>query len=609
MPTPETVVVFVGETGRETAQKIAHAVDGLLVGPSQLDGPEFRIGDQLRNLFLGGHPIVGVCAAGILIRALAPVLGNKHVDSPVLCAAEDASSIVPLLGGHNGANTMANVIAGKLSMRAVITTAGELSHGIALDSPPGGWKLESPELAKKAMAAILAGKPVRISGCASWLDGLRRLSNVFWEEKSDRNSPVVIQAESAFPLVYRRQVCIVGVGCSRDCPSDELIALVHLALAESGHAPLEVAAVCSIDLKSDEAAVHAIADNLGVPARFFPPERLEQETHRLQNPSEIVFREVGCHGVSEAAALAAAGPAGQLVAAKRKSANATCALARIGSAEGSEGMPRGHLAIVGIGPGSLEQRTPEASRLIARADELVGYGRYLELVGSIASHKPKKTFELGQEEQRCRYALERAAEGCKIALVSSGDSGIYAMGSLVMELMSRPRDQGGVSDAAQRVEIECVPGISAMQAASARAGALLGHDFCAISLSDLLTPENEIVRRVSAAADGDFVVAFYNPVSRRRRSLLGRARDILLAKRHPETPVLLARNLGREGERITRRTLPELDPSEVDMLTVVLVGSSRSKAFRCGDISAGADGWRMFTPRGYPANPVSQPLQ
>ncbi len=606
MPTPKPAVVYLGESGRETAQRISGAIDGFLVGPDAGKSHEFKAGNQLRSLFLGGHPIVGVCAAGILVRSLAPVLDNKHLDPPVLCAAEDASSIVPLLGGHHGANQMAHVIAGKLNMHAFITTAGELSHGLALDSPPDGWRIESPELAKDTMAAVLSGKPITVSGCASWLEGLRNLPNVDWEDCHDRNSPVVVQAEGTVPLVYRRQKCIVGVGCSRSCPPDELIALTHMALADSGHSPHEVAAVCSVDLKSDEAAVHSLAENLGVPARFFSPERLEEETPKLSNPSESVFREVGCHGVSEGAALAAAGSDGCLVASKRKSANATCALAHIGSAQGSEGMQRGHLAIVGIGPGSLEQRTPEASRMIAQADELVGYGRYLDLVGAAASHKRKKLFELGQEELRCRYALERAGEGSRIALISSGDSGIYAMASLVMELVSRQRDAGGVSDAARRVEIECIPGISAMQAASARAGALLGHDFCAISLSDLLTSEDDIVRRVKAAADGDFVVALYNPVSKRRTALLSKVKTILLERRPSGTPVLLARNLGRDDERIVSRMLSGLETSEIDMMTVVLVGSSRSKAFRCGDIRAGAEGWRMFTPRGYSGKPTSR---
>ena len=172
------------------------------------------------------------------------------------------------------------------------------------------------------------------------------------------------------------------------------------------------------------------------------------------------------------------------------------------------------------------------------------------------------------------------------------------MGSLVMELLEG-EFEGSVSDSAKRVDVVCVPGITAMQAASARVGAMLGNDFCAISLSDLLTPEAEIIRRVEAAGTGNFVTAFYNPASNRRRSLLNKARDILLQNRSPETPVLLARNLGRDDEAIKLIKLAELDVSLTDMMTVVIVGNRESRAFRLGDRSKGSKGWHSYTPRGY----------
>jgi cobalt-precorrin 5A hydrolase/precorrin-3B C17-methyltransferase len=150
-----------------------------------------------------------------------------------------------------------------------------------------------------------------------------------------------------------------------------------------------------------------------------------------------------------------------------------------------------------------------------------------------------------------------------------------------------------VSDAARRVEVVVSPGISALQAAAARAGAPLGHDFCAVSLSDLLTPREDILRRLRAAAEGDFVVALYNPVSRTRRTLLGEARDILLRHRPAETPVLLAQSLGRPEERLAYRRLADLRVDEVDMLTVVLIGSSQSRVVMRGE------GPRLYTPRGY----------
>ncbi|MEE2981529.1 MAG: precorrin-3B C(17)-methyltransferase, partial [Pseudomonadota bacterium] len=250
------------------------------------------------------------------------------------------------------------------------------------------------------------------------------------------------------------------------------------------------------------------------------------------------------------------------------------------------GRARGHLAVVGIGPGGEGWRSPEASRLVADASDLVGYGLYLDLLGPLAGGKTRHDFPLGDEEARVRVALDLAAEGRHVALVSSGDAGIYAMASLVFELL----DRGG-KDAWHRVEITVTPGISALQAAAARAGAPLGHDFCAISLSDLLTPWDAIKRRLEAAATGDFVVALYNPVSQRRREALPKARKILLGHRPDDTPVILARNLGRHGEAVRTVDLAALDVDDVDMLTVVIVGSSRTR--RVG-------GW-VYTPRGYDA--------
>ncbi len=322
---------------------------------------------------------------------------------------------------------------------------------------------------------------------------------------------------------------------------------------------------------------------------------LEAETPRLENPSDVVFAEVGCHGVAEAAALARGRARGASAAGPSvKTANATCALALAPEPiEVLRGRRRGRVSLVGIGPGQAAWRTPEASRLIAEADELVGYGLYIDLLGPLAAGKPRHDFPLGGEEARCRFALERAGEGRDVALICSGDAGIYAMGALVFELLDRAPDASGVSDAARRVEVVSAPGVSALQAAAARAGAPLGHDFCAISLSDLLTPRADILRRIEAAAEGDFVIAFYNPVSKRRRDLLAVARDILLQHRPADCPVLLASSLGRPEEELRYRRLDDLQVDEVDMLTVVLVGSSQSR------LAALGEGPRMYTPRGY----------
>ena len=224
------------------------------------------------------------------------------------------------------------------------------------------------------------------------------------------------------------------------------------------------------------------------------------------------------------------------------------------------------------------------------------------MISDLRNGQELHRFDLGQEEVRVRHALNLAAQGKTVALVSSGDPGIYAMATLVFELLESGRSSsneksGSAGDSPaewQRIRVETTPGISALQAASARIGAPLGHDFCTISLSDLLTPWKTIERRINAAAEGDFVIAFYNPVSKRRTTQLAQAKEILLKHRPAETPVVLARNLGREEEEVRVISLDKLDPTQVDMLTVVLVGSSQTRRLQLPNGVL-----RVYTPRGY----------
>jgi len=584
------VVLCLSGSGKATARRVADALGVALHGrEDRVAGADAVFPDALehiRELFSARVPVIGICAAGILVRAIAPLLADKRVEQPVIAVSEDGRVVVPLLGGHRGANRLAQEIAEVLGATAAITTAGDVALGVALDEPPAGWRLANPDDAKPVMARLLSGGGVTVSGEAPWLTKLPSGTDV---KITITERPL---AGGPDHLVFHPQHYVLGVGCSRDCPPEELSKLADDALEAANIASQTVAAVATIDLKADEAAVNALAGALDAPLRLFDAARLEAEAPRLANPSEVVFAEVGCHGVAEGAALAAAGADAELVVAKIKSTNASVALARAPEPlTDVPGHQRGRVSLVGIGPGQAEWRTPEASRLITEAEELVGYGLYIDLLGPLATGKPRRDFPLGAEEERCRYALERAGEGLDVAIICSGDASIYAMGALVFELLDR--SEHGVSDAARRVEVVSAPGISALQAAAARAGAPLGHDFCAISLSDLLTPREDIFRRIRAAAEGDFVIAFYNPVSKRRRTLLAEAREILLAHRPEDCPVLLASSLGRPEEAVCYRALSELSVDEVDMLTVVLVGSSQSRLARLGD------GPRMYTPRGY----------
>jgi cobalt-precorrin 5A hydrolase/precorrin-3B C17-methyltransferase len=587
------VFIALDERGASLARPLASSLGGEthgLVGrTSGLDLQFSSVRDHLAELFVAGRPIIGICSAGILVRTLGHLADDKASEPPVVAVSSTGDSIVPLLGGHRGANDLAIRIAGITGGHAAITTAGDGIYGVALDAPPVGWRLANPENAKSIMSRIIGGEPFRADTNLPF--------DLTAHASTDAALHLIASEASAGggdnTLVFHPQRYVVGTGSARNCPPEELQELFEAALTKTGISAGAVACITSIDLKADERAMLELAAGIDVPYRLFSADELEAEAPGLANPSDIVFAEVGCHGVAEGAALAGAGPDSTLVVAKQKSANATVAIARAPEVLDAStiGRARGTVHVIGIGPGRADWRAPEASRLIAAADEVVGYDLYLDLVASLIPVSKRTTFPLGKETERCAYALEQAALGRRIALISSGDAGIYAMAALVEELVADRK----VSEPARRVDVQVTPGISALQAAAARIGAPLGHDFCAISLSDLLTPWEAIERRVQAAADGDFVIAFYNPVSKRRRTQLAAARDILLTARPVETPVILATDLGRADEHVRVTTLGDLDINDVDMLTTVMVGSTATRIYQ----SAGHT--RAFTPRGYAA--------
>ena len=590
----DVAVLVLGPSGAALGRKVRELLPsarlhGLRRHPGDWDETYDRLVPHIAALFAAGTPIVGLCASGILIRAVGPLLDDKRAEPPVVALAEDGSVAVPLLGGHQGANAIARALADALGCQAAITTAGDLRLGFALDEPPPGWRIASPEQVKPIAAALLAGRPVALveEACrADWLRG----GAVEWATDGDLRVVVTDRATAAEDaLVLHPPVLALGIGCERGCAVEEVVTLVRDCLAEAGLTPAAVAAIVSVDLKVDEPAIHALAALLGVPARFFPASRLLDETARLTIRSEAAFRATGCWGVAEGAAFAAVGTEGALVVPRRQSRHATCAIARAPAPIDAmtTGRPRGHLAVIGIGPGDPTWRTPEASALLAEADDIVGYRLYLDLLGRAIGGKRRHDSTIGAEEERARLALDLAAEGRSVALVSSGDAGIYGLATLVFELIDREQRRDWSA-----IEITVAPGISAIQAAAARAGAPLGHDFCAISLSDLLTPWPVIRGRIEAAAAADFVVALYNPRSARRAIHLAKAAAILLAHRPPETPVVIARNLGRAGETQRVLHLGDLAEAEADMLSLVLIGNSHTRLIP-------GDPPRLYTPRGY----------
>ncbi len=257
------------------------------------------------------------------------------------------------------------------------------------------------------------------------------------------------------------------------------------------------------------------------------------------------------------------------------------------SIPGQEPRRAGRLAVVGLGPAGPEWLTPEATAELSAAEHLVGYGPYLARVPEQAGQH-RHASDNRVEIDRARHALQLAAAGARVAVVSSGDPGIFAMAAAVLEAVE---EGGSYTD----VEISVVPGLSAMQAAAARVGAPLGHDFCVVSLSDQLKPWDVIERRLDAAGAADLVLALYNPASRTRRAQLTRAIEVIRGHRSDDTPVVVARAVGSEEEVITVTTLEQLDIDSVDMRTILIVGSSTTRV-----IAGQAATHHVYTPRSYP---------
>jgi cobalt-precorrin 5A hydrolase / precorrin-3B C17-methyltransferase len=364
---------------------------------------------------------------------------------------------------------------------------------------------------------------------------------------------------------------VVGIGSARGVPAEAVAGSLRRLETEHGFDLRAVRAYASVDLKADEPGI--LAAIAPAPLLTFPAAVLAAVD--VPNPSDVVRVEVGTASVAEAAALhAAAGLAGgapvELVVEKLKGANVTVAAARI--------RPRGRWAIIGLGPGAADLRVPRADAELRRASIVVGLDQYVGQIAQLLRPGTEiRASGLGDEEQRAADAVALAAKGHAVALVGSGDAGVYAMASPALQL------------AGADIEVVGVPGVTAALTAASLLGAPLGHDHVLISLSDLHTPWPVIEQRVAAAAGADLVTCFYNPRSRDRHWQLAAALDAFRAHRPPSTPVGAVRQAGRPGQRVWTAPLSDFDPVEVDMLTTVVVGSSATR------MVAG----RMVTPRGY----------
>ena len=559
--------------------------------------------------------LVCFLATGATIRLIAPLLAGKRTDPAVVCVDEASRHAIALLGGHGpgadgrpGANVLATRVAEVLGAEPVLSTATDQAGLPGLDTL--GWPVEGALAA--VSRAMLDGEPVRLDSEVTWPlpafpPNVRLAPNPSANpDKADESHGIngtdgthgtdevgvrgaglggaglggggggerVLVTDRVVPVdgrtvVLRPPSLAVGVGASRGVSAAEVLGLIDATLAGAGLSPLSVAGLATVDAKADEPGLAEAAALRGWTLTTYPAGVLAAVD--VPNPSAAALAAVGTPSVAEAAALTR-GDA--LVAAKQKSARATAAVARI--------RPRGRLALVGLGPGARDLLPPRAVTELRRASVVAGLDQYLDQVRDLLRPGTRVLASgLGDEEERARIAVAEAQRGCAVALVGSGDAGVYSMASPALSLA------GG------DIDVVTVPGITAGLAAAALLGAPLGHDHAVISLSDLNTPWPVIERRVRAAAEGDFVVTFYNPRSRARDWQLRAALDLLGAHRPASTPAAIVRNANRPGQLITMTTLGKLDTAAVDMLSLVLVGGSTTQ------MVAG----RMVTPRGYPWQP------
>jgi cobalt-precorrin 5A hydrolase / precorrin-3B C17-methyltransferase len=546
-------IVVLGMGAMETARRIQARYPGSLVhglaSRVQGDITFTELGSHLRDLYARNTPILALCAAGIVIRCLASALGDKTHEPPVLAVAEDGSAVVPLLGGLGGVNVMAREIATALDVEPAITTSGELRFGTCLLNPPAGYVLADIEHGKRFVSDLLAGATTRVEGHAPWLDAA--------DLPLAAEAGLVIRvtphtSEVAGELMFHPRCVVACVTTSY--PEDSIVERVRQTLREHRLSPMSLAAVLAPLSMTTSASLAEAAQALDVPVRFGTL------------PAGFETLESHDDGIVIALAPRPVDPS-------------------------TLGQARGTLTVIGLGPGSADLMVPAARLALSQADDVLGYETYVRMAGPFAPHQVLHCTDNREEMQRARHAFELASTGRNVVVVSSGDPGVFAMAAAVLEALDDARDNALWN----AVVLQVVPGVSAALATAARAGAPLGHDFCMLSLSDNLKPWAVIETRLRHAAQADLVMAFYNPVSRARPWQLDRALDIVREHRSGATLIVLGRNIGRPGETLTTTTLDKLHSSQVDMRTMVIVGSSTTRSFPRTD---GHGDW-VYTPRWY----------
>ena len=541
------------------------------------------------------NQLIFIGSIGAVIRLISPLVRSKENDPAVLVIDSKSKHVIPLLGGHQqGGDGFANELAAALEAEAIFTSDSFVRRKISFDCFGEGWGWKrgggNDDWRKLMIGQAREQKIVvfQSKGSKLW-QRLKCCSNFSFLECNDsftfENTKLYIGQENSKICSWHPPSIIIGIGCERNTDEKLIQRAINESFSKKGLSLLSTACIATIDKKNDEIGLLNLSKRNEWPIFFFNAFQLSKV--QVPNPSKVVMSEMGTGSVAEAAAILKGEVSGRLIQEKqiyRSKDNefgaVTIALVEL---EKPFAPHKGELHLIGSGPGLLEMLTSDARKALSRCVAWVGYTPYLDYLDSIRRHDQIRVdSELTFEKDRCQYALDLAKEGARVALISSGDSGIYGMAGLALELWLNERVDS-------RPLFQVHPGISSFQMAAAKLGAPLMNDFCTISLSDLLTPWNKIEQRILSAAKGDFVIAIFNPKSIKRDWQLKKTVELLLEFREPSTPVAVARQLGRPDESVKVGTLENFSSDNVDMLTILIIGNSQSVIRKN----------RFLTPRGY----------
>ena len=535
---------------------------------------------------------IGSIAASI--RIINSFLTSKDQDPGVIVIDNKCSKIVPLIGLHqSNTQNISCQIANLLGGEIIETNNSNNQSFLNLDAFGNQWGWQrfgnikdwSKLVIKQANNEKIFCK--QSSGNSLWKN------SESGEIINQINEKEIVKPDATFHVSifenhetsWHPPVLWIGIGCERNTSKDLIANSLNNFFESRNLSQKSIAGFATIDIKNNEKGILELVKEKNLPLKFFSKEDLSKMI--VPNPSNVVQNEIGTPSVAEASCLIAAGEESKLLEEKRIFKNESGAVTiAVAESKNQYNPTHGEIHIIGSGPGDISFLTNNARKALSRCTVWIGYKMYLDLIKPIKRNDQVLIeSKLTEEKERCSKAIKLAEEGIKVALISSGESGFYGMAGLLLELLQKIKKEF-------RPYFEVHPGISSVQLAAAISGAPLMNDFCSVSLSDKLTPWSLIEKRIEGALLGDFVIALFNPQSIERNWQLKSIIDICLKSRHSDTPVLIARQVGRDNQTKKFFTLNTIPFKEIDMLSIIIIGNSQTTLV--DEI--------FLTPRGYLQN-------